>query len=130
MKRLVPLAALAAVMLAPSSALAADGPLAGGGSFARTAPFVDGWLYAFECHAAAPGAVATTVSSCTLDSIDGAVAAPPATAQGAAAATDGAVSTNPSLVYDVCWTVGARYGDGTTQTSSGCSAASSLAGAG
>jgi hypothetical protein len=74
--------------------------------------------------------VSTTISSCTLNSVDGPVAAPPVTQAGPAASTSGAVSTNVSLTYQACWIASARYADGTTQSTSGCSTSSSLAGAG
>jgi hypothetical protein len=119
-------AALAVTALfAASPAHAATGALVGGGSFARTIPFIDGDIYTFECHAAAPGAVSTRVDSCTL----GAVAAPPASSAGAAAVTDGAVSQDPRTTQ-VCWTVSATFADGTSQAKSGCSTSSDLAGAG
>jgi len=120
-------ALLAAVVAAVSAApAAAAGPIVAGGSFVRTAPFIDGYIYSFECHATAPGAVATTISSCALNSIG----APPVTMAGPVAATREAVSTNPSLVYKVCWTASASYADGTTSSTSGCSPSSSIAGAG
>ena len=116
-------AAITAVFATPA---AAAGPIVAGGSFVRTVPFIDGYIYSFECHAAAPGAVSTTISSCALNSIG----APPVTMAGPFAATREAVSTNPSLVYKVCWTASARYADGTTSSASGCSTSSSIAGAG
>ena|SRR5438309_2229874 len=128
--RLPVLLALSVSAFAAAPADAANPPIVAGGSFARTVPFIDGSIYAFECHAAAAGAVSTTISSCTLNSIDGAVGAPPVTQQGPAAETSGAVSTNVSLTYQVCWTASARYLDGSTQTTTGCSTSSSIAGAG
>jgi hypothetical protein len=126
------LVALIAGLTTAASATEASAatPIVGGGSFARTIPFIDGSIYAWECHAAAPGAVSTTISSCTLNSVDGADGAPPVTSQGPVAGTDGAVSTNPALTYHVCWTVSASYADGTSQTTSGCTLSSSIAGAG
>lgn len=106
-------------------ASAATTPLVGAGSFARTIPFIDGYLYQYACAAHAPGAVSTSVESCTF----GATGAPPATAQGAVAFTSGGIS-RASSKSSVCWTVSARYGDGTTQTKSGCSTVSAIAGAG
>ncbi|HEY2436506.1 MAG TPA: hypothetical protein VGH93_04955 [Solirubrobacteraceae bacterium] len=114
---------------AASTAAAADPALMGGGSFARTVPFVDGQIYAFECHALAPGAQTTTVDSCSMTP-DGPIAAPPATASGPFAITHGAVSSNPSVSYTLCWTVSATYADGITQATSGCAGPSSVAAAG
>lgn len=119
------LVALSAGAFGAAPASAATGPLVGGGSFARTVPFIDGDLYAFECHAVAPGAVTTSVVSCAL----GSATAPPASAQGPAAFTYGIVSRAPSPT-SVCWTVSASYSDGTSQTRSGCSTVSAIAGAG
>jgi hypothetical protein len=123
---LVALTAAVVTAVPTSAASAATAPIVGGGSFARTIPFIDGSIYAFECHAAAPGAASTTVDSCLL----GSIAAPPATSQGPVASTNQAVSTNPAWSYRLCWMVSARYADGSTQTTSGCTAASSIAGAG
>ena len=117
----------AAVSASPA---AAAGPIVGGGSFARSIPFIDGWIYTWECHAAAPGAASTTISSCTLNSVDGPIGAPSVTSTGPAAATDESVSTNPALTYHVCWTASASYADGTTANTSGCTLSSSIAGAG
>jgi hypothetical protein len=110
---------------AAATPASAAGALAGGGSFARTIPFIDGDIYAFECHAVAPGAVSTSVDSCTL----GAVAAPATQQTGPAAVTTQGVSQDPR-VTSVCWTVSATFADGMRQTKSGCSTASDLAGAG
>jgi hypothetical protein len=104
--------------------------MVGGGSFARTIPFIDGSIYAYECHAFAPGAASTSVDSCNLMYLYTAGSAPPATSNGPVAATYGAVSTNPANVYRVCWTVSARYPDSSTQSKSGCSTSSNIAGAG
>jgi hypothetical protein len=123
---LVALTAAVATAVPTTAASAATAPIIGGGSFARTVPFIDGSIYAFECHAAAPGAASTSVNSCLL----GSIAAPPVTSQGPVATTSQAVSTNPAWSYRLCWTVSARYGDGTAQTTSGCTAASSIAGVG
>ena len=93
--------------------------------FARTAPFIDGTIYAFECHAAAPRAVSTSVDSCSLNSY----AAPPSTSSGPFASANEAVSV-PVATYRVCWSVSPRYSDGTSQSTTGCTTSSSLAGAG
>jgi hypothetical protein len=129
---LAALIAAAMTMLLPPAAPAATTPIVGGGSFVRTAPFIDGWIYAFECHAAAAGAVSTSVDSCLLRYAGlTASGAPASTSQGPVASTSGAVSTNPADLYTVCWTVSARYGDGSSQSTSGCSSpASSIGGAG
>jgi hypothetical protein len=119
------LSVTAAIGAPATPAGAATGALAGGGSFARTIPFIDGNLYAFECHAVAPGAVSTSVDSCAL----GAVAAPAARQAGPVAVTTQGVSQS-TRVTSVCWTVSATFADGTSQTRSGCSTASDLAGAG
>jgi hypothetical protein len=116
---------LALGALGAGSASAATTPLVGSGAFARTVPFIDGYLYAYACHANAPGAISTSVVNCKL----GSVAAPPATAPGPAAFTYGGVS-QASSPTSVCWTVSARYTDGTTQTKNGCSTVSAIAGAG
>jgi hypothetical protein len=118
---------LLSTMAAPPASAAT--PLTAGGAFARTIPFIDGQLYEYECHAAAPGAVSTSITSCALTSTFGTVQAPPATSQGPAAETSGGVSWDPSP-NQVCWTAGARYSDGTTQSTSGCSSTSDTAGAG
>jgi hypothetical protein len=127
--RTAALCALAVAAVPATSAHAATGALVGGGSFARTIPFIDGDIYAFECHAAAPGALTTRVTSCALTSTFGTVSAPAASSTGPAAATDGAVSWDPSPNH-VCWTVSATFADGTTQTKSGCSTTSDTGGAG
>lgn len=59
----------------------------------------------------------------------GSTGAPAASAQGPVATTNGGVS-RASSPSQVCWTVSARYGDGTSQTKSGCSTLSAIAGAG
>jgi hypothetical protein len=128
---MIVLSAAAMTTVSATPATAATTPIVGGGSFARTIPFIDGWVYAFECHAAAPGAVSTTVSQCNLMSVYPAGTASAVTSQGPVATTDGAVSTSPAAQYRVCWTVSARHSDGSTQSMSGCSfPASSIAGAG
>jgi hypothetical protein len=123
--RTATLIALTAGAFAAAPAQAAPAPVVGSGSFAKTIPFIDGDIYAFECHAVAPGAVSTSVNSCTL----GPVAAPPATQAGEVAATAQGVSQDPRQTQ-VCWTVSATYADGTSQSSSGCSTTSDTAGAG
>jgi hypothetical protein len=120
--------ALAAVVAMP--AVAAPAPLVAGGSFVRTIPFIDGTLYTFECHAVAPGAASTTVSACTMTDGLHTIAAPPATTLGQAAVTTETVATTPLSQWRVCWTASSTYGDGTSQSTSGCTTASSTAGAG
>ena len=124
------LCALAATALGSSPAGAAPAPIAAGASFARTAPFIDGTVYAFECHAAAPGATSTTISSCALTDGLHTITAPAATSAGPAATTAQAVATTPLSQWQVCWTAGASYADGTGSSTTGCTSASSLAGAG
>jgi hypothetical protein len=51
--RLLPALAVTGALAAAAPAAASAAVIAGG-SFARTAPFIDGTLYAFECHAAGP----------------------------------------------------------------------------
>jgi hypothetical protein len=117
-------------VLAPGAG-AATTPMAGGGSFTRTIPFIDGSIYAFECHAAAPGAVSTSVDRCVLYYAYPAGSAPASTSTGPVASTSGAVSTNPADLYRICWSVSARYSDGSSRSTGGCSApSSSIAGAG
>jgi hypothetical protein len=124
------LIAVCAAVAGPVSSASAAGPMVGGGSFAQTVPFIDGTLYAFECHVAAPGAVSTTVSSCDLRGPTySAAGAPATTSNGPVTTTHQAVSTRVQP-YHLCWTVSARYSDGTTQTKSGCTNTSSVAGAG
>jgi hypothetical protein len=120
--------ALAAVAAAPAGA--APAPLVAGGSFARTVPLIDGTVYAFECRAAAPGAASTTISACTLTDGLHNIAAPAATSLGQAAVTTQSVATTPLSQWRVCWTASSTYADGTSQSTSGCTAASSIAGAG
>jgi hypothetical protein len=117
--------AAAAVAIPATTAEAANAPLVGGASFARTIPFIDGTIYAFECHASAPGAVSTSIDSCTM----GQYAAPASTSSGSVATTNEAVSV-PVATYNVCWTASARYSDGTSQSTSGCTISSSVGGAG
>jgi hypothetical protein len=129
-RRLIPpLMALGLVPLAASPAAAAEPPIAAAGSFARTIPFIDGELYAYECTASAPGAVSTSITSCQLTSRFGTVGAAPTTSQGAAAETAAAVSWD-TTTNKLCWTASARYIDGSTQSTSGCSSVSDTAGAG
>ena len=123
------LAACAAGTPVAPSALAANAPSVAGSSFARTIPFIDGNIVVFECHAAAAGAVSTTISSCDLNSVFGPVGAPPVTQTGPAAQTTGAVSIAPAT-YQVCWVASAVYADGSSQSTSGCSTSGGLAGAG
>jgi hypothetical protein len=123
------LATIAIAALPVTGAAAATTPIVGGGSFARTAPFIDGWIYAFECHASAPGALTTTVDSCSMSPY-GPITAPKATATGPFAITSGSVSTNPAGNYTLCWSVSATYSGGATQSTSGCTPASSIAAAG
>ena len=130
------LAVLAAIvvpiaLLAAGAAGAADAPITAGGSFVQTVPFIDGTLYTFECHAAAPEASSTTISSCTMSDGLHNIAAPPSTSVGGQAATTSeAVATTPLSQWKVCWTASATYSDGSGQSTSGCTNASSLAGAG
>ncbi|MDX6665970.1 MAG: hypothetical protein QOG68_2176, partial [Solirubrobacteraceae bacterium] len=91
--------------------------------------FIDGYIYEWECHAAAPGAASVTISSCVLAARD-TIGAPPVTSQGPVAATDLGASEDTANGR-LCWTASARYSDGTTQSTSGCSlVANSLAGLG
>lgn len=78
------LIATAVIALPASAARATTNPIVGGGSFVRTGPFIDGWIYVFECHVVAPGATTTTVSSCSM-SPRGPIDAPTVTQQGSAA---------------------------------------------
>lgn len=123
------IAVLATCAIAAPAASAANAPIVAGGSFARTIPFIDGNIVVFECHAAAAGAVSTTISSCQLNSVYGPVGAAPVTQTGSAAVSDGAVSIDPAN-FQVCWTASAVYADGSTQSTSGCSTSGQLAGAG
>ena len=113
-----PLRTITALALA-ASALAA--------TFVRTIPFIDGYIYAYECHAIAPGATTITISHCSTDSIDD----PPIASESVAGAriTVGGVArdTQPT---QVCWTASATYADGTSQMTSGCTITSEFAGAG
>jgi hypothetical protein len=118
-----------ATSIAAGPAHAAPAPLVSSGSFARTVPFIDGSIYEFECDAAAPGAVVTRVDSCTLTDGVSTLTAPAVSSQGPAAATTGSYSLD-SYQWKLCWTASASYSDGSTQSTSGCTAASSLAGAG
>jgi hypothetical protein len=124
-RALAPLAVAGLALAAAAPAGAAPAPIVGVGAFARTIPFIDGDLYAFSCTATAPGAVSTSVDSCAL----GSVGAPAATQAGPLATTSEGVSQDPRTT-SVCWTVSARYSDGSTQTATGCSTSSDLAGAG
>ena len=85
----------------------------------------DGTIYAFECHATAPGAVSTSIDSCSLNSYG----ASPSTSSGPVASTSAAIAV-PVTTYRVCWTASARYSDGTSQSTSGCTISSSVGGAG
>jgi hypothetical protein len=123
------IAAAVAATAAVPAASAAPAPIVGGGSFARTIPFIDGNIVAFECHAAAPGAVSTTVSSCVLNSAYGPVPAPASTSTGPAAVTSQSVSI-AAATYQVCWTVSTRYSDGSSQAGTGCTSSGTLVGAG
>jgi hypothetical protein len=117
--------AAGAIAVPATSANAANAPIVAGASFARTIPFIDGTIYAFECHAVAAGAVSTSIDSCSLNNYG----APPSTSSGSIATTNEAVSV-PVATYRVCWTASARYSDGTSQSTSGCTISSSVAGAG
>lgn len=131
-RALIP-AVLLAVPLAPAlvaSPADAAATVVASGSFAQTAPFIDGTLVTFECSVAAPGAQSTSIDSCTLvNSQYVAASAPPASSQTAATVTDETVAV-PVTTYHVCWTATAHNADGTSTTTSGCTAPSSLVGAG
>ena len=128
--RTAALLALAVAAAVPATdAHAATGALVGGGSFARTAPFIDGVIYLYECHAAAPGALTTRVDSCTISSSRGTSSAPSASSPGPFAATNAGIVWDPSP-NQVCWKVSATFADGTTQSKSGCTTTSDVAGAG
>jgi hypothetical protein len=127
--RTAALAAIATSIAAAAPAQAAPAPIVASGAFARTVPFIDGSIYEFECDAAAPGAVTTRIDSCTLsDGVEN-LTAPPVSSQGEAAATTGSYSLD-SYQWKLCWTASASYSDGSTQSTSGCTSTSSLAGAG
>ena len=119
-KRILTSAAVAACLAAAAPA-AASAAITAGGSFARTAPFIDGTIYVFECHAAAPGAV--QITSCTMTDGLHTHSAPGASGTGFAF-TDSAVSTSNGP-WRVCWTA-----TGGGSTTSGCSTTSEFAGAG
>jgi hypothetical protein len=127
--RAAALAAATSSAAVPALADAADGPIVANASFAQTVPFIDGMIYAYECHAAAPDAVSTTISSCVLESGIDTYPAPPVTSSGSAAFADQGVSVDPKP-YQVCWTASSLYADGTTQGASGCTSTSPVAGVG
>lgn len=130
-------AALAAIVVFAPLALALDvlpanaaGTVVGDGAFVQTAPFIDGYLVTFECSVAAPGAQSTSIDSCTLaNSQYVAASAPIASSQTPTTVTDETVAV-PVTTYQVCWTATAHDADGTSTTTSGCTAPSNLAGAG
>jgi hypothetical protein len=123
------LAALCTSILAAAPAHAAPVPIVATGSFARTVPFIDGSIYVFECDASAPGASVTRIDSCVLSDGVEHLTAPPVTQNGPAAQTTGAYSLD-SYQWQLCWTASATYPDGSTQSASGCTGTSSLAGVG
>jgi hypothetical protein len=128
-RSLASIVAVAAGLVAAAPASAAPAPIVAGGSFVRTAPFIDGYIMFWECHAAAPGAVSTTIGSCALKAGVSSYEAGPVTQSGPAATTSGSVVRSaPS--FQVCWTASATYGDGSTQNTSGCSSSGAIAGAG
>lgn len=130
-------AVLATVLMSPPLALAlhpspasAATTVIGNGAFVQTAPFIDGTLVTFECSVTAPGAVGTSIDSCTLvNSQYVAASAPAASSQTAVTVTDETVAV-PVTTYRVCWTATAHAADGTATTASGCTAPSALVGAG
>jgi hypothetical protein len=127
--RFIALATCCAALVAAAPASAAPAPIVAGGSFARTVPFIDGSIYEFECHAAAPGATSTRITSCVLsDGVEN-LPATGLTSQSEAAVATGSYSLD-SYQWKLCWTASATYSDGSTQTTSGCSGTSSLASAG
>lgn len=112
------------------SPAAAATTVVGHGAFVQSAPFIDGTLLTFTCTAAAPGAQSTSIDSCTLaNSQYVAAAAPAASSQGPAAETQETVAV-PVTAYHVCWTATGHNVDGTSTSTSGCTAPSTLAGAG
>jgi hypothetical protein len=123
------LAALCTSILAAAPAQAAPAPIAATGSFVRTAPFIDGSIYEFECDAAAPGATVTRIDSCVLSDGVEHLPAPAVSSTGAAAVTTGSYVLD-SYQWQLCWTASATYADGSTQSTSGCTSTSSLAGVG
>ena len=123
------LSVVAVGALAAPAAGAANAPLVAGGSFAQTVPFIDGTIYPFECHAFAAGATTTAINSCVLSNGISSYAASPVTSAGPFAITsaDTIVDVAP---YQLCWKATATYADATTQTTSGCTAASAVGGTG
>jgi hypothetical protein len=119
-----------ALVLPVAPAAAAADPITATGQFVRTAPFIDGTLYEIRCSAAAPGAVITRIDSCRLTGPGGTGYSAPATsASGSFATTDEIVSI-PTYQWQLCWTASATYSDGTSSSTSGCTATSPYAGAG
>jgi hypothetical protein len=126
--RLALAGALCASLLAAAPAGAAA-PLVASGAFARTAPFIDGSIYEFECDAAAPGATSTRIDSCVVSNGVSSFGASGGTSAAEAAVADGSY-IEPSYNWKLCWTASATYPDGSTKTTSGCTGSSSLASSG
>jgi len=76
---------------------------------------------------------ATTAHAATGALVGGASrgtsSAPPATTAGPVASTNAGIVWDPSP-NQVCWTVSARFADGSSETKSGCTTTSDIAGAG
>jgi hypothetical protein len=89
-----------------------------------TGVLLNGITVAFECHAAAPGAVSTEINSCRLTT--GPSAAPIAL-PGDAAATAGE-ATVPFAPFQLCWTASATYVNAARKSTSGCTLLPSVGG--
>lgn len=108
---------------------AATDRVVAGGNF--TGVLANGITVVFECHAAAAGAVSTSINRCELTTGD---SANPIALPGDAAATVG-TATVPIAPFRLCWSASATFLDASVRTTSGCtivptSAVPSLAGVG
>ena len=116
--------------LAAAPAGAAPTPMTATGEYARTAPFIDGTIYDIQCGAAAPGAVTTRIDSCKLIDPRGSGYGAPAVASDGATANTSYLVAIPTYQWHLCWTASATYGDGSSQSTTGCTGVSPYAGAG
>jgi hypothetical protein len=89
-----------------------------------TGVLLNGLTVAFECHAAAPGAVSTEINACYLTS---GPSAGPIALPGDAAAT-ASVGTVPFVAFRLCWTASATYVNAGHKSTSGCTLLPSVGG--
>ena len=115
-------AATSAMASGPVLSVALPHTIAASGNY--TGVIANGLTVAFECHAAASGAVSVAINSCGITTGGG---APSIALPGTAAATAGTTNV-PFAPFQLCWTATATFVDTATKTTSGCTLLPSVAG--